>query len=290
MTPKRSLYVSRPVVNAADIVAWAKAQGFAVTVPAEEMHVTIAFSRAKVGWDEVPAQTGELAVRTTGKRVVKPLGDKGTVVLQFESATLKGRWQEFRDAGASWDWPGYKPHITVTYEVADGFDVSKVEPYAGPIVFGPEVFAEVDEDWSDKITEKGMGEFRATSAQVLKVDESLGLVFGWAIVCKENGEDYYDVQDDHIPEDSMLKAASEFMEDSRIAKEMHTGEQVGNVVFAFPLTADIAKAMEITTKRTGLLIAIKPGADAVKKFADGSYTGFSIGGERITDEEIADAA
>jgi hypothetical protein len=37
-------------------------------------------------------------------------------------------------------------------------------------------------------------------AEVLKVDESLGLVLGWAIVCKKDGCDYFDLQEDHIPE------------------------------------------------------------------------------------------
>jgi hypothetical protein len=37
------------------------------------------------------------------------------------------------------------------------------------------------------------------------------------------------------------------MENSRIAKEMHQGDAKGSVVFAFPLTAEIAKSLGITT-------------------------------------------
>ncbi len=119
----------------------------------------------------------------------------------------------------------------------------------------------------------------------MKVDETLGLVFGFAIVCKEDGEPYFDKQDDHIPEDAMLKAAAEFMEDSRVASEMHDGSDIGRVVFAFPLTEDIAKSLDITTSRTGLLIAMKPAADVLEKFVSGEYTGFSIGGVRLEDED-----
>lgn len=123
-------------------------------------------------------------------------------------------------------------------------------------------------------------------AQVVKVDSNLGLVFGFAIVSTSGGEPYYDVQGDHIPEAAMLKAATEFMENSRIAKEMHQGEPKGSVVFAFPLTTDIAKSLGITTERTGLLIAMKPTAAVLEKFRDGTYTGFSIGGSYGEMEEV----
>jgi hypothetical protein len=128
--------------------------------------------------------------------------------------------------------------------------------------------------------------FEATGpATVCKVDVEHGVVFGWAIVCKVDGEDYYDLQDDHIPEDAMLKAAVDFMAESRVAKEMHTGEAVGTHLFAFPLTTDIAKALDLTTKQTGLLIGMRPESrDVLNKFKSGEYTGFSIGGQRVVDE------
>jgi hypothetical protein len=122
---------------------------------------------------------------------------------------------------------------------------------------------------------------------VLKVDDELGLVFGWAIVSKDGGEDYFDVQGDHIPEHSMLKASTDFMLSDRIGKEMHDGEARGTIVFAWPLTEDIAKAMGLTTDRTGLMIAWKPHDVAtLDKFKSGEYSGFSIGGHRNKDEEV----
>jgi hypothetical protein len=132
------------------------------------------------------------------------------------------------------------------------------------------------------------GEETAKFAEVLKVDESLGLVLGWAIICKKDGCDYFDLQEDCIPEASMLSAAVDFMQNSRVAKEMHAGEAAGSVVFAFPLTEDIAKAFGIDTKTTGLMIAMKPDSDAMlAKFRNGELTGFSIGGHRIHDEIAA---
>lgn len=121
---------------------------------------------------------------------------------------------------------------------------------------------------------------QATKVTVAKVDESLGLVFGYAIVCKlADGSDYYDLQDEHIPEDVMLKALCDFMLGERAMKDMHAGDPVGQVVFAFPMTTDIAKALGITVEKTGALVAMKPANKALlQKFATGEYTGFSIGG------------
>ena len=122
---------------------------------------------------------------------------------------------------------------------------------------------------------------------VVKVDDKLGVVFGWAIVCAVDGEDYYDTQGDHIPEDAMLKAATDFMVRSRAAKEMHTGPVKGMVCFAFPMTTDLSAALGITTSKTGLMVGIKPDDPAVLgKFLSGEYVGFSMGGVRIVDDEV----
>tara|TARA_R110002153_G_scaffold104852_1_gene243004 strand:- start:20472 stop:20864 length:393 start_codon:yes stop_codon:yes gene_type:complete len=123
------------------------------------------------------------------------------------------------------------------------------------------------------------------ATQILKVDESLGLVFGFAMVCKENGEIHIDLQGDDIPENEMLKSAVGFAKSERVAKEMHQGESVGDVTFIFPLTTEIAASLDIVTKRTGLLIAMRPDSpEVLRKFADGEYTGFSIGGQAVHEE------
>lgn len=125
-----------------------------------------------------------------------------------------------------------------------------------------------------------------TRTEFAKFDEELGLVMGYIIVCTKNGEPYFDLHGDHITEDAMLKAATDFMENSRTAKEMHSGESRGTIVFAWPMTADIAKAFDIETETTGLMIAMRPDEEMLQKFKDGELTGFSIGGFRGIDEEV----
>lgn len=138
----RTLYVSRKVTNAAAIIAWAKSQGFETTLEASDLHVTIAFSRTPVDWFAVgESWSPELKISAGGPRQMEQFGE--ATVLLFTASELRWRHEEIERAGASWDHPEYQPHITISY----GFkgNLSKVEPYQGPIVLGPELFAEVIE-------------------------------------------------------------------------------------------------------------------------------------------------
>ena len=126
--------------------------------------------------------------------------------------------------------------------------------------------------------------------EICKVDDELGLVFGWAIICTEMGEPYFDLQKDHALERAMVKAVTGFMKNSRTAKEMHSGERRGEVLHSMPMTAEIAKAFGIQTDKTGWMIAMAPDEAMLAKFKSGELTGFSIGGRRLRDRILEDAS
>jgi len=143
----KTLYVRRDVVNAAEITAWAKAQGLTDIVP--DLHVTIIYSRTPIDWikagnarewtDEVD---GKMTIPAGGPRVVEPLGGM-TAVLMFASSQLYWRHKEIIEAGAEHGFEDYQPHISLTKTPVD---LSKVEPFRGKIVLGPEIFEEVKAD------------------------------------------------------------------------------------------------------------------------------------------------
>jgi len=372
----RTLYIRRNVVNAEQIVNWAKDSGFTTTLPPEDMHVTIAFSRTPIPWSKIVSSNidGELVIDGGAREIAQ--FDVGAVVLKFTSPELAQRWSQICNMGASWDWPSYQPHITISYQ-ADDVDLANIVPYEGEIRLGWEIFDEVNEDWKDNIVEKAsagpietddkkdeLGMTAATrkpedvakprsraseplnkkwtdevmekigarhsktdnemiqnihdaacnlgaqcgghhdnegmkvqkfDATIMKVDDALGMVFGYAIICKVDGSDYYDLNIDpdgkrvpeHIPEGTMLKSSMDFMQNSRIGSEMHKeGSKDGTYLYAFPLTTDIAKSLGIETRTTGLLVGFKPSPELFAKFKDGTYKGFSIEGKRLAVEEV----
>ncbi|TGP28211.1 phage portal protein [Mesorhizobium sp. M2D.F.Ca.ET.232.01.1.1] len=151
----RTLYVCRKLLNTDAFLKWAHGQGFKNTLPADQLHVTIAYSRARIDWltvgeNWVQNPKGTLTIAPGGPRVVEALGKDGAAIaLLFASTDLSWRHVAIREAGASFDWPEYQPHVTITTDPTD-VDLSKVEPYRGELIFGPEIFSEIDPNPQDR--------------------------------------------------------------------------------------------------------------------------------------------
>lgn len=159
-TDPRPLYVYRQLKNVGDVNDWARSQGFKTLVPGSDLHTTITYSRRPVNWYRVAGEftpDRELIVDAGGPRMVDRLGDQGAVVLHFWSGPLAWRNQVMRDLGASWDFPEYLPHVTLTYDGGD-LDLSKIEPYRGKLIFGPEIFEPIEEEWNQQILEVSLAE------------------------------------------------------------------------------------------------------------------------------------
>jgi len=148
------MYGYRPVMNAESILEWAKSQGFSESLAADDLHVTVVYSRDGYMVQDYAEPSymspyGNLVVRG-GKRSVAPLGDKGAVVLKIESIDLTQEWLEHRRMGASYDYESYIPHVTITYD-SGPIDPSKVEPYMGDIVLGPLRLEMLDLDYEPEM-------------------------------------------------------------------------------------------------------------------------------------------
>ncbi|MQB37609.1 DUF1073 domain-containing protein [Agrobacterium tumefaciens] len=140
----RTLYVRRDVINRSDIVKWATAQGFTDIVP--DLHVTIAYSAQPVDWFEMgESWSSRIEMAAGGPRQMEGLGDNGEYkALLITASELVWRHKHFIEQGASWSWPEYQPHISI--QIGGDIDLSKVEPYQGKIILGPEIFEELRDD------------------------------------------------------------------------------------------------------------------------------------------------
>lgn len=137
----RSLYVRRDVLNADEILEWAREQGIQNLLPAEELHTTVVYSKQPIDWMRVgEAYEDELEIKAGGPRSVEQFG--AALVLEYSSFSLAMRHGDAERAGATWDHDEYRPHITLSYDPA--VDPEDVEPYRGPIELGPEIFENLD--------------------------------------------------------------------------------------------------------------------------------------------------
>jgi phage-related protein (TIGR01555 family) len=138
----RTLYVRRDVVNKADIQRWAVSQGFTDVIP--DLHVTIIYSREPVDWFKVGTSwEDKIEIARGGPRQMEKFGEYAVLLIPPVGG-LRWRHQEMIDLGASTDYPEYQPHISI--QKGGNFDLSKMTPYQGKIVLGPEIFEEVKDD------------------------------------------------------------------------------------------------------------------------------------------------
>ena len=142
---RRPLYVHRKLKATGPLLAWARENGIENPLPAEELHVTVLYSKTPVDWLEMgePYQA-TVEVAEGGPRMLQRFGE--ALVLSFASSDMKWRHESMIEAGASSDYPEYRPHVTLSYMDPD-VDVEAIQPFTGKLTFGPEIFEAIEDDW-----------------------------------------------------------------------------------------------------------------------------------------------
>lgn len=123
-------------------------------------------------------------------------------------------------------------------------------------------------------------EFTLT-AKVAKLDESIGVVFGYAVASTIDGgaSDHVDLQGDAVVGgDELIKVALGFAEAGARSDVMHNEVKDGWVPFVMPLSAETKKAFGLSGDVEGIAIGMKPSAETFKRFVSGELAAFSIGG------------
>lgn len=104
-------------------------------------------------------------------------------------------------------------------------------------------------------------------------------VRGWASVVEMDGKPVTDTDGDVIGIETLRKAAHNFIMDMRVAKAMHNGGQIGDVVESVIVDDDFAEAIGMTDTKRGLWIGMIIEDQAIRKrINSGDLKAFSIGG------------
>lgn len=252
-----NLYVSRPLLDgSADrLHDWAVENGIKNIVPPELMHVTQVHSKAEVDTDSLTPNDTVLDVGADG-RWLSQLGKGNCLVMFFQSPDMQARFKEAQAAGASWDFPNFMPHVTISYDTGDtpaqNYQMTQAPDF--PLQLGPESFQASNDNWTsdNNLVAKGGGDFEFT-IDVSKADQDKQMIFGWASITHLDGQLVVDKQDDAIHlidfkdtqgnlQKGLESGAYDFVLYSRMHGSMHdqigTGKLVESMVFT-PEKADL---------------------------------------------------
>ena len=116
----------------------------------DRIHATVIYSRnfcgaAPLGRIEPPWQ-GKFVQYNLFPRNVDEEPTPMCLVMEFECPELVQRHYDLRKRGASHDFPEFKPHMTLTYNVGD-FDHNQLPEYDGPHEFDYEYSEPLDTKW-----------------------------------------------------------------------------------------------------------------------------------------------
>lgn len=132
-------YVALRVKNFAELAEFFRKQGVNVIEPINDLHVTLAYSvisfTHRVNDGIVTIKPGEINSN------LELLGDN-CWVMKFNNSEVHSRFNKCMEEGASYDYPVYQPHITITNDLGNltveqitmpDFDIILCDEYTQPI-------------------------------------------------------------------------------------------------------------------------------------------------------------
>jgi hypothetical protein len=114
-------------------------------VSPEDLHSTVVYSRTNIDW--TPAERINLKVNTDSSvlETWDTRGGKRCLVWHYYSSYQHKRFDEAMAKGATYDFPEYKCHITLSYDVGD-FDTEALNKPDFPILLDHEFVEELDDE------------------------------------------------------------------------------------------------------------------------------------------------
>jgi hypothetical protein len=93
----------------------------------KDLHSTFLYSRKKVNFPSNGVFDEQIRVNPKTYKLDLFGEKKNCLVLRFESKYLQSRWKAAMDLGATYDYPALDPHVTLSYDVGEDFDLSKLQ-------------------------------------------------------------------------------------------------------------------------------------------------------------------
>lgn len=136
-------YVAVRVLNSDELIDFCQQQGLIVSKP-DELHVTIAYSKVPFDFKMGIGSENTITIPIGSSRF--GIIGENNIVLFIDSIALQCEHQRTLEAGASYDWPTYTPHIIIEY-ASGNVDVSHLQPPMFEILLGNEYIEPLDLDW-----------------------------------------------------------------------------------------------------------------------------------------------
>lgn len=132
-----------------NLSSWLSANNIPNKIDIADVHTTLLYSRVKMAELEMASSVDSVALCTTGCKF-KPKEFKkfgSALVLVLDAPELVNAHRRMLDDGATHDHAEYVPHVTVSYNVDDTFDVESLN--IPTFMFKPEgmYFEPLNLDW-----------------------------------------------------------------------------------------------------------------------------------------------
>ena len=128
-------------------------------VPNEKLHSTLLFSRKYLPNYEPKGEYNDIIVGKPVQCNIWKFEDDNALVLQYDCEEQVKRHESLmKEHGGTWDHDNYIPHVTLSYDVGEEFDLKelndcvKSEPFDIEIV--SEYHEDLDLDWTNNNLEK----------------------------------------------------------------------------------------------------------------------------------------
>lgn len=117
--------------------------------PVSDMHSTVIFSRNQIDFP-VEKSVNEKVSPDVKFHIFTTKSGKRALVLLIDSDYLRARHELGNQLGATYDFPDYQPHVTLSYDVGDRKYPTKKFKLDKELVIASEYHEELDLDWKPK--------------------------------------------------------------------------------------------------------------------------------------------